>query len=113
MNIDRQLKTDHLLLEERTCRICGENKNLLSDFHLSRSNNPDLPSSYSYECKECSRIRVAKIYSNKDALGTCSICEKGDLKLVNDICRNCNRALKSFEYNIKTLEKALIYLKKV
>ena len=63
MNIDRQLKTDHLLLEERVCRVCGVNKNLLSDFHLSRSKNPNLPSSYSYECKECARIRVSGKYS--------------------------------------------------
>ena len=60
MDIDRQLKTENLLLEERTCRTCGGHKNLLSDFYLSRSDTPDLPSSYSYECKECTVTRITK-----------------------------------------------------
>ena len=75
MDLDRQLKSENLLLEERTCRTCGGYKNLLSDFYLSRSDTPDLPSSYSYECKECARLRIKKYYADNTPLGSCVICD--------------------------------------
>ncbi len=110
MNLDRQLKTEHLLLEDRMCRTCGEEKNLLSDFYLSRSKNPDLPSSYSYECKGCARVRITGIYSSKEVFGTCPVCKTHDIKLVTDLCRSCNRALKIFKYDLDMVERAMLYL---
>ena len=109
MDLDRQLKSENLLLEERTCRTCGGHKNLLSDFYLSRSDTPDLPSSYSYECKECARLRIKDHYSNNVPLGICFICDK-NTKLVDKICRRCNSRLKQFEYNIDILKRSVLYL---
>ena len=34
--IDEQIKLSHLLFSERKCRICGEVKDLVSDFYLTR-----------------------------------------------------------------------------
>ncbi len=48
MDLDEQLKLGHLLLEERTCRVCGERKNLLQSFYRVHK-NVKLLSSYSYE----------------------------------------------------------------
>ena len=109
MDIDRQLKTENLLLEERTCRTCGGHKNLLSDFYLSRSDTPDLPSSYSYECKECARSRIKKYYADNTPLGSCVICDN-NTKLVGKICKKCNNGLKRFGYNIDILRKSVLYL---
>jgi DNA-directed RNA polymerase subunit M/transcription elongation factor TFIIS len=58
MNLDDQFKLDHLLLKERKCRTCHLTKNLLEDYYLIRRVRGDLPSSYSYECKECTICRV-------------------------------------------------------
>jgi len=110
MDIDRQLKSENLLLEDRTCRTCGGHKNLLSDFYLSRSDTPDLPSSYSYECKECARLRIKKYYADNVPLGSCVICDSNDAKLINNICKKCNKALIGFGYNIDTLKNAVLYL---
>ena len=61
-DLDNQLKVNHLFLENRKCRTCGEKKNLIADFYLSRK-DPTLVSSYAYECKVCTRERVTKNYS--------------------------------------------------
>ncbi len=111
MNIDDQIRTEHLLMEDRVCRSCGMSKGLLADFYRCRK-NPSLPSSYSYECKQCAITRVKKRTKQKYRLGTCEVCGSFNTKLVNDICRNCNRYLKSVGYSIDTLEKAVLYLKK-
>ena len=58
-DLDNQLKVNHLFLENRKCRTCGEEKNLLADFYLSRK-DPTLVSSYAYECKVCTRERVTR-----------------------------------------------------
>ena len=110
MDLDRQLKSENLLLEERKCRTCGGHKNLLTDFYLSRSDTPDLPSSYSYECKECARLRIKKHYSEKNIFGICVICNKQDVKLYKSICKNCNNGLKQFGYKIDILNSAMLYL---
>jgi len=60
MDLDDQFKFDHLFLTERKCRTCHYTKNLLDDFYLIRRTRGDLPSSYSYECKECTIKRVMK-----------------------------------------------------
>ena len=59
MDLDEQLKLGHLLLEERTCRVCGERKNLLQSFYRVHK-HAKLLSSYSYECKECTIKRIIK-----------------------------------------------------
>ena len=58
MDLDDQIELEHLLFLERKCRVCGEIKNLLDDFYLTRKNRAALPSAYSYECKECTVKRV-------------------------------------------------------
>ena len=47
MDLDEQLQLAHLLLEERVCRVCGEQKNLLHSYYRVRK-NMNLRSSYSY-----------------------------------------------------------------
>ena len=58
MDLDDQLKLDHLLFSERKCRTCGQVKDLIADFYLSRKNKLSSPSAYSYECKTCTIQRV-------------------------------------------------------
>ena len=66
MDLDKQINLGHLLFANRKCRVCGEMKNLLEDFYRTRKDRGPVPSSYSYECKECTikRIVVAKISSS-------------------------------------------------
>jgi hypothetical protein len=56
------LEIEHLLFKERTCIICKETKDLLTDFYLTRKSKRYLPSSYAYECKDCT---VKRILSNR------------------------------------------------
>jgi len=58
MDFDGQIKLGHLLLQDRRCRICGENKNLIDGFYRTRKNRGAVASSYSYECKECTIKRI-------------------------------------------------------
>ena len=58
MDIDEQFTLDHLLFNERTCKVCGEKKNLIEEFYRTRKDKGSVPSSYSYECKECTKKRV-------------------------------------------------------
>ena len=60
MDLDDQLQLAHLLLQERKCRVCGEEKNLIDGYYRTRK-NVRLASSYSYECKECTVNRVCEI----------------------------------------------------
>ena len=57
MDLDDQLQLAHLLLQERKCRVCGQEKNLIDGYYRTRK-NVRLASSYSYECKECTVKRV-------------------------------------------------------
>jgi hypothetical protein len=59
MELDEQLQLAHLLLEERVCRVCGEQKNLLHSYYRVRK-NMNLCSSYSYECKQCTIKRITE-----------------------------------------------------
>tara|TARA_B100000902_G_scaffold355306_1_gene368128 strand:+ start:259 stop:486 length:228 start_codon:yes stop_codon:yes gene_type:complete len=65
MDLDEQLQLAHLLLEERVCRICKEQKNLLQSYYRVRK-NMRLASSYSYECKECTVKRITERRKNKN-----------------------------------------------
>ena len=58
MNIDDQVELEHLLFFDRKCRVCGQVKNLIEDYYLTRKDRKTLPSAYSYECKECTKKRV-------------------------------------------------------
>jgi hypothetical protein len=58
MDLDGQIKLGHLLLNDRKCRVCGEVKNLIDGFYRTRKDRGQVPSSYSYECKECTIERV-------------------------------------------------------
>ena len=58
MDLDKQLKLGHLLLNDRRCRSCDEVKNLIDDFYRTRKDRGAVPSSYSYECKDCTKKRI-------------------------------------------------------
>ena len=58
MELDKQIKLGHLLLSDRRCRICGEEKNLLENFYRTRKDRGPVASSYSYECKVCTVKRI-------------------------------------------------------
>jgi ferredoxin-like protein FixX len=58
MDLDKQIKLGHLLLNERRCRSCGEEKNLIDGFYRIRKDRGPVASSYSYECKECAKKRI-------------------------------------------------------
>jgi len=60
MDLDDQINLNHILLFDRECRVCGETKNLIDDFYLTRKGRGALPSAYSYECKDCTKKRVLK-----------------------------------------------------
>ncbi len=60
MDLDDQLKLGHLLLYERECKKCGVTKNLVDGFYRTRKDRGPVASSYSYECKECTKNRVKK-----------------------------------------------------
>jgi len=58
MELDKQIKLGHLLLVDRKCRICGEEKNLIDGFYRTRKDRGPVASSYSYECKDCTIKRI-------------------------------------------------------
>ena len=60
-----QYELEHLLFNERRCRTCNITKDLLVDFYLIRKNKKGFPSSYSYECKDCTKKRVLERKRNK------------------------------------------------
>ena len=59
-NIGEQLELEHLLLVDRICRTCGQNKNLLADFYMTHKDRGPFPSAYAYECKVCTVKRVMR-----------------------------------------------------
>ena len=61
MELDKQIRLGHLLLNDRRCRSCGEIKNLIDDFYRTRKNRGAVASSYSYECKQCTKKRVSDV----------------------------------------------------
>jgi len=58
MELSDQFKFGHLLLNERKCRVCGEEKNLIDGFYRTRKDRGATASSYSYECKQCTIKRI-------------------------------------------------------
>ena len=68
MDLDGQIRLGHLLLNDRKCRVCGEVKNLIDGFYRTRKDRGPVPSSYSYECKECTIKRVLETRKNINPL---------------------------------------------
>ena len=60
MDLDDQLKLGHLLLFDRKCRSRGELYHLKNEFYRTRKDRGPVASSYSYECKNCTKKRVKK-----------------------------------------------------
>lgn len=58
MDIDDQINIEHILFLDRKCRVCGQTKNLIEDYYLTRKGRGAFPSAYSYECKECTIKRI-------------------------------------------------------
>ena len=58
MDLDGQIKLGHLLLNDRKCKVCGETKNLVESFYRTRKDRGAVASSYSYECKDCTKKRI-------------------------------------------------------
>jgi hypothetical protein len=60
MELDDQFELEHLYLTERKCRSCGQIKDLIDGFYLTRKGRGNLPSAYSYECKLCTIQRITE-----------------------------------------------------
>ena len=60
MDLDDQFDLEHILLKESKCRVCGEIKDLIDGYYLTRKGRGDIPSAYSYECKICTVKRIVK-----------------------------------------------------
>jgi ribosomal protein S27E len=58
MEFDDQIKLGHLIFVDRRCRVCGEVKNLIEEFYRTRKDRGGVASSYSYECKDCTKKRI-------------------------------------------------------
>ena len=58
MDLNDHLNFDHLFLYERKCRSCGKTKNLIDEFYRIRKDRGPVSSSFSYECKECTKKRI-------------------------------------------------------
>ena len=138
MEIDEQITTEHLLLQERTCRSCGQDKSLLADFHRC-GKDATLPSSYSYECKECTVKRIKESRKNcikfseysgrlAEQSNSCAICgtlqggrKYNSFKVDRNpktgtvrglICKSCDIIIKEVGDNVHTLENMIEYLHK-
>jgi hypothetical protein len=57
MDVGDHFELEHLYLTERTCRVCGQTKDLIDGFYRTKKKKYN-PSSYSYECKSCTISRV-------------------------------------------------------
>ena len=64
MDISDNFEIEHLYLTERTCRVCGQTKDLIDGFYRTRKNKYQL-SSYSYECKSCTIKRIVEKRKDK------------------------------------------------
>lgn len=59
MDLEDKFSLDHLIFQERVCRVCGETKSLMDDFYLTRKDRGTVAAAYSYECKQCCIYRVS------------------------------------------------------
>jgi hypothetical protein len=68
MDLEDQFSLEHLLFRERTCRVCGETKDVMTDFYITRKPKKYLLSSYSYECKDCTIKRITNNRKGKNPI---------------------------------------------
>jgi hypothetical protein len=68
MDLNNQFELEHLFLTERKCRVCGEVKDLIDGFYLTRKGKGRLPSAYSYECKICTIRRILESKKKKNSI---------------------------------------------
>lgn len=68
MDFDEEFELEHLIFKQRKCRVCEKIKDLVDGFYKTRKGSG--PSSYSYECKECTKIRVLDSRKNKKIKNT-------------------------------------------
>jgi hypothetical protein len=61
MDLGDQFSLEHLLFRERKCRTCGEVKDLIEDYYVTRKSKRHLRSSYSYECRDCAVKRILSL----------------------------------------------------
>lgn len=66
MDVDDQYELEHLYLSERKCKSCGQVKDLIDGFYRIRKKKYQ-PSSYAYECKNCTIQRVTNNRKNKSS----------------------------------------------
>ena len=66
MNLEDQFGLEHLLFEQRKCKVCGQIKELINDFYKTRKDRGNVPSAYAYECKRCSIKRVSDKRKRKE-----------------------------------------------
>ena len=59
-DIQTQIELEHILIKERRCKTCGQDKNLLEDYYMTRKDRGATPSAFSYECKPCTIARILK-----------------------------------------------------
>lgn len=67
MDFDEEFELEHLIFKQRKCKSCGVIKDLVDGYYKTRKGCG--PSAYSYECKECTKVRVInnrKIKKSKD-----------------------------------------------
>ena len=60
MDIEEHFSLEHLIFSTRRCRSCKKEKDLLTDFYQTRKDRGAFPSSYSYECKDCTIKRITE-----------------------------------------------------
>ena len=58
MDFDEEFELEHLIFKQRKCKSCGMIKDLVDGYYKTRKGSG--PSAYSYECKECTKVRVVK-----------------------------------------------------
>mgnify|MGYP000984350173 CR=1 FL=1 len=58
MDFDEEFELEHLIFKQRKCRSCKKIQDLVDGFYKTRKGSG--PSSYSYECKNCTKVRVLK-----------------------------------------------------
>ena len=70
MELEDQFGLEHLLFEQRKCKVCGETKELMNDFYKTRKDRGNVPSAYAYECKRCSIKRVSESRKRRELVDT-------------------------------------------
>ena len=63
MDLEKEFGLEHLLFKERTCKVCGQTKDLIDEFYLTRKDRGARPSAYSYECKICT-VKSCLLYTS-------------------------------------------------